>query len=421
MLKKFTAAERGWIMYDWANSAFAAIISAIVLPSFYSTLTAGNLTAGAWWGYATSIATFICAVLAPFVGTLGDYPGWKMRLFTVFALIGMAATAALGFTAQWQIILVCYVIATIGFNGSNVFYDGFLPDVTTDERMDMVSTYGFSLGYIGGSTIPLLMGMVLIMKPDFFHITPVQACQITFLIAAVWWLVFTFPMWRHVKQVHSVTQQGSLFSQTLRRVGSVARRIVKHKPLLRFMLAYFFYIDGVGTIIRMATVYGINMGLNSTHMIVILMVVQLVAFPFAILYGVLAKRIGVRRTILLGIVTYVVVCFVALALEPLSRISQGALLAGFMVLAALVGTAQGGIQALSRSYFGKLVPAESANEFFGFYDIFGKFSAVIGPALFSLIWTATGEVFFGILPVLTMFVLGMVLFLSVPERVEKLS
>lgn len=421
MLKKFTAAERGWIMYDWANSAFAAIISAIILPNFYTTLTEGNLVAGAWWGYATSIATFICAICAPFLGTLGDYPGWKMKLFTGFCLLGVGATAALGFTAQWQVMLVCYIVGTIGFNGSCVFYDGFLPDVTTDDRMDMVSTYGYSLGYIGGSTIPLLMGMALIMQPDFFHITSTQACQISFLITAVWWLVFTVPMWRHVKQVHAVPQQGNLVKQTFSRMGHVARRIIGHGPLLRFMLAYFFYIDGVGTIIHMATVFGMNMGLSSTHMIIILMVVQLVAFPCAILYGVISKKIGVRNTILIGIATYLVVCFVALALEPLSQISQMALLMGFIVLAALVGTAQGGIQALSRSYFGKLVPAESANEFFGFYDIFGKFSAVIGPALFSIVWTATGKVFFGIIPLLVMFLIGIGLFLSVPKHVDKLE
>lgn len=421
MLKQFSPAERGWILYDWANSAFAAIISAIILPNFFTTLTAGNTLAGSWWGYATSIATLVCAVMAPFMGTLGDYPGWKKRLFTIFALLGMAATAALSLTAQWQVMLVLYIIGTIGFNASNVFYDGFLPDVTTDDRMDKVSTYGYALGYIGGSTIPLLMAMALIMAPGFFHITSTQACQISFLITAIWWLVFTVPMWKNVHQKHAVPQQGNVVRQTFQRMGSVARRIVKNKPLMRFMLAYFFYIDGVGTIIHMATVFGLNMGLQSTHMIVILMVVQLVAFPCAILYGRIAKRIGVRNTILIGIATYMVVCLVALALEPLSRLSMLALLGGFIVLAALVGTAQGGIQALSRSFFGKLVPADSANEFFGFFDIFGKFSAVVGPALFSVVWTATGQVFLGIVPVLLMFMIGFGLFLSVPQNMEKMK
>lgn len=421
MLKKFTKAEQGWIMYDWANSAFSAIIAAIILPSFFTTLTADVPSAGPWWGYATSIATFICAICAPFFGTLGDYRGYKKRLFTVFVIVGVAATAALSFTDNWRLMLVFYIIGTIGFNASCVFYDGFLPDVTTDERMDTVSTYGYGLGYIGGSTIPLLMAMALIMFNDFFGLTGTQACQISFLITAVWWLVFTIPMWRHVEQKHFVEPEGNVFRQTFSRLGSVAKRIVKNRGLLLFLLAYFFYIDGVGTIIHMATIFGQNMGMDSNAMVVILLVVQLVAFPFAILYGKLSKRFSVRGMILCGIATYMLVCFVALLLEPLRQISQAALMGGFIFLAFLVGTAQGGIQALSRSYFGKLVPENSANEFFGFFDIFGKFSAVIGPALFSLVWDRTNQVYLGIIPVLLMFVVGMVLFLFVPKDMAKVS
>ena len=421
MLKKFTKAERGWIMYDWANSAFSAIIAAIILPNFYSTLTKGIPEAGPWWGYATSIATLICAIGAPFFGTLGDYRGYKKKLFTVFALIGIAATAALTFTANWKVMLLFYILGTIGFNASCVFYDGFLPDVTTEERMDTVSTYGYGLGYIGGSTIPLLIAMALIMFGESFGIGGDTACQVSFMITAIWWLVFTIPMWKNVHQVHSVEPEGSLFHQTFSRLGSVAKRIGKSKGLLLFLLAYFFYIDGVGTIIHMATIFGQNMGLDSNSLIVILLVVQLVAFPCAIAYGKLSKRFGVRGMILFGIVTYMTVCFVALALEPLRQISQGALLGGFIFLGFLVGTAQGGIQALSRSYYGKLIPPESANEFFGFFDIFGKFSAVVGPTLFSLVWDATNQVYLGIIPVLMMFIIGLVLFLCVPKDMKKIA
>lgn len=421
MLKKFTRAERGWIMYDWANSAFAAIISAIILPNFYSTLTEGNLLAGTWWGYATSIATFICAALAPFLGTLGDLRGYKKKLFTAFVILGVVATAALAFTAQWQLILVLYILGTIGFNGSCVFYDGFLHDVTTDERMDTVSTYGYGLGYIGGSTIPLVAALMLILFGSKIGINSALACQISFMITAIWWLVFTIPMWKHVHQVHNVEPEGSLIHQSLNRLGVMVKKIMRNKGLLLFLLAYFFYIDGVGTIIHMATVFGRNMGLDSNSLIIVLMVVQLVAFPCAILYGRISKKIGVRNMICVGIVTYMVVCFVALGLKPLSEMGSGPLLGGFLLLGFLVGTAQGGIQALSRSYFGKLVPAESANEYFGFFDIFGKFSAVIGPALFSLVWTATKQVYLGIIPVLLMFVLGMVLFLMVPKDMKKLN
>ena len=420
MLKKFTRAERGWIMYDWANSAFAAIISAIILPNFYSTLTEGNLLAGTWWGYATSIATFICAILAPFLGTLGDFRGYKKKLFTVFVILGVAATAGLTFTAQWQTILILYILGTIGFNGSCLFYDGFLPDVTTDERMDAVSTYGYGLGYIGGSTIPLLIAMALIMFGSKVGINSALACQISFMITAVWWLVFTIPMWKNVHQVHNVDPQGNLAGQTLKRLGQMVRKIIHNKGILLFLLAYFFYIDGVGTIIHMATVFGRNMGLSSNSLIVVLMVVQLVAFPCAILYGKISRKIGVRNMICVGIATYMLVCFVALGLKPLSMLGSTHLLLGFVLLGFLVGTAQGGIQALSRSYYGKLIPADYANEYFGFFDIFGKFSAVIGPALFSLVWGATEQVYLGIIPVLLMFVVGLVLFLMVPKDMKKI-
>ena len=421
MLKQFTKAERGWIMYDWANSAFSAIIAAIILPNFYGTLTSGNLTAGTWWGYATSLGTLICAVLAPFLGTLGDYRGWKKKLFTVFVIIGVVATAGLTFTANWQVILALYVIGTVGFSGSCVFYDGFLHDVTTIDRMDTVSTYGYGLGYIGGSTIPLVISMLLIMFGSRIGVSSALACQLSFMLTAVWWLVFTIPMWRNVHQIHAIEPEGSIASQTLSRLGEMIRRIARSKGMLLFLFAYFFYIDGVGTIIHMATIFGTNMGLDNNTMIVILLVVQIVAFPFAILYGKLSKKYGVRGMILFGIATYMTVCFVALGLEPLRQLGQIPLLLGFIFLAFLVGTAQGGIQALSRSYFGKLVPEDSANEFFGFFDIFGKFSAVVGPALFSVVWGATAKVYLGILPVLSMFVIGMVLFCLVPKNMDKIE
>lgn len=413
---KFTKAERGWIMYDWANSAFSAIIAAIILPSFYDTLTQGNLMAQTWWGYATSIGALVCAVLAPFLGTLGDYRGMKKKLFTVFVILGVVATGALGFTDKWQSIILLYILGTIGFNGSCVFYDGFLADVTTKERMDRVSSFGYGLGYIGGSTIPLIMGTVLIMMPEKFGINATQACQVSFLITAVWWLVFTVPFWKNVHQVNSIEPTDNLAKQTVSRLGEVSKKIAKDKNLLYFLLAYFFYIDGVGTIIHMATIFGKNMGMGNTEMIIILMVVQLVAFPCAIAYGNLAKKVGTRRMIMVGIITYMFVCFTALTLEPLGRLGHGPLMGGFILLAVLVGTAQGGIQALSRSFYGKMIPPETANEYFGFFDIFGKFSAVIGPALFSFVWGLTKEVYLGIVPVLLMFIVGAVLFAKVPAE-----
>lgn len=421
MFRKFTREEKGWIMYDWANSAFAAIILAIVLPPFYKEIAQGVPNAGPWWGYATSIASLIGALSAPILGTLGDYKGYKMRLFTVFVLLGAAATALLAFTGNWQTMLVLYILGSIGFNASNVFYDGFLPDVTTEDRMDMVSSYGFGMGYIGGSTIPLLIALALIMFGEKIGIPSDTACQISFFITAVWWIAFTIPMWRSVKQRHYVQQRGSLVKQSISRLTNVARRILTNKAVLLFLLSYFFYIDGVGTIIHMASIFGSSMGLGQTELIVILLVVQLVAFPCAIFYGLLSRKWSVRAMLLTGILTYMVICVVAMFLEPLRVLGKAPLLMGFMVLAVLVGTAQGGIQALSRSFYGKLVPPESANEFFGFYDIFGKFSAVLGPFLFGLVWDATQKSYLGVIPVLLMFIVGGGLFLLVPKNIEKLT
>jgi UMF1 family MFS transporter len=421
MLRKFTREEKGWIMYDWANSAFSAIIAAIILPTFFTGLVKDIPGAGPWWAYATSIASLVSALAAPILGTLGDYKGYKKRLFTVFMLFGALATALLALNQNWQLMLVFYILGTIGFNASCVFYDGFLPDVTTDERMDMVSSYGYGLGYIGGSTIPLLVALGLVMFGEKIGISGSMACQISFLITAIWWVVFTIPMWRHVKQKNFIVQQGGLVRQSLSRLSTVGARILKNKAVLLFLLSYFFYIDGVGTIIHMASTFGSNMGMASTDLIIVLLVVQIVAFPFAILYGKLAKKWSARTMIFVGIVTYMIVCLVALILEPLRVMGKTPLLLGYILLAALVGTAQGGIQALSRSFFGKLVPPESANEFFGFYDIFGKFSAVLGPFLFGLVWDATEKVYLGVVPVLCMFLAGGVLFMLVPRNVGKIS
>lgn len=420
MLKSFSKAEKGWIMYDWANSAFAAIVMAIILPIYFHA-KADPFGAGPWWGYAVSIGTLVSAVLSPILGTLGDYKGMKMKLFTGFMLLGAVATAFLAAAQQWQAIVILYIVGTIGFNASNVFYDGFLHDVTSDDRMDVVSSYGYGLGYIGGSTIPLIAALGLILFADKIGITSDAACQISFLITAVWWVVFTIPMWKHVKQKHFVEKEGGIAAHAFKRMGAVGRKILKNRPLLLFLLAYFFYIDGVGTIIHMATIFGKNMGMNDIHMVVILMVVQLVAFPCAILYGRLSKKYGARTMILTGIVTYIVICFVALGLEPLRTLGGSWMLVGFIVLGALVGTAQGGIQALSRSFFGKLLPPQNANEYFGFYDIFGKFSAVVGPFLFSLVWDTTEKVYLGIIPVLCMFLIGGALFMMVPKDIKKIT
>lgn len=417
MLKQFTREEKSWIFYDWANSAQSAIVAAIILPIFFKSMAqlggVSDVDATAYWGYATSLGTLICAVLAPFLGTLGDFKGYRKRLFSFFLFVGVGGTALLAFTSSWKLLLLFYMLSTIGFNGAGVYYDAFLNDVTTSERMDKVSTYGYGLGYIGGSTIPLLIALALIQFGDKIGIPTQLATQLSFLMTAVWWLLFSIPILRNVKQKNGVEPQGAIVSQTFANLARTLKNIRSYKPLMFFLLAYFFYIDGVGTIIHMATVFGDSCGLGSMDLMLVLLVVQIVAFPFAILYGVLAGRFGARKMIIVGIATYLIVCIVGFRLQTLRD---------FLILAVLVGTAQGGIQALSRSFYGKLVPQGHASEFFGFFDIFGKFSAVVGPALFSFIAQATGIVNMGILGVMSMFIIGGAIFLFlVPKDISRVE
>ena len=415
MLKHYTKEEKSWIFYDWANSAFSAIVAAIILPVFFKSMAESSgvsaVDATAYWGYATSLGTLICAVLAPFLGTLGDFRGMKKKLFTAFMLLGVISTFLLALTNSWQGLLLFYVLGTLGFSGSCIYYDSFLLDVTDVSRMDRVSSVGYGLGYIGGSTIPLVVSLVLIQFGSGFGIPTMLATKFSFILTAVWWLVFTIPMLRHVQQKHDIEPDRDMFAHTLRNMKDTLSMIVKNRSILFFVIAYFFYIDGVGTIIHMATVFGSSCGLDSMDLMVVLLVVQIVAFPFAILYGRLADKFGSRRMILFGIATYIVVCMLGFNLKEMKD---------FLLLAVLVGTAQGGIQALSRSFYGKLVPAEHASEYFGFFDVFGKFSAVIGPALFGVVAQLTGVTNYGALAVMFMFILGGAIFMFlVPRNAEK--
>lgn len=405
MLKNYTREEKSWMFYDWANSAFSAIVAAIILPVFFKSIAessgVSNVDATAYWGYATSCGTLICALLAPFLGTLGDFKGMKKKLFTGFMLLGVLSTFLLAMTNSWKLLLAFYILGTLGFSGSCIYYDSFLLDVTDASRMDRVSSVGYGLGYIGGSTIPLVISLGLIQFGDKIGIPTVPATKISFILTAVWWIVFSLPMLRFVRQRHAIEPEKDILAHTLRNMQHTLKTILQNKAVFFFLIAYFFYIDGVGTIIHMATVFGSSCGLDSMDLMVILLIVQIVAFPFAILYGKLAGKFGPKKMILFGIATYIVVCMLGYNLKEMKD---------FLILAVLVGTAQGGIQALSRSFYGKLIPADQASEYFGFFDVFGKFSAVIGPALFGLTAQLTGVTNYGALAVMFMFILGGAIF-----------
>ncbi len=417
---RFSRVEKSWILYDWANSSYATIIMAAIFPIYFAEVAASSGVAGdVYWGYASSAATLAVALLSPALGAIADFRGMKKKLFAAFLLIGLVFTASMALTDKWQLMLVGYILSYIGFSGSLLFYDSFITDVTSPERMDKVSAWGYAMGYIGGSTIPFVISIALILFGDRLGIDGTLAVKLSCLLCAAWWAVFSIPMLRRVKQVHFVDQHaGDLIRQSLRNMLQTARDIFQDKALLIFILAYFFYIDGVNTVIHMATVYGSTLGLGTTGMILALLVTQLVAVPFSIIFSNLAGRFGSVRMIRLAIVIYFLICvvgfYMGFSLESIPAGSAGYDLALarstrlFWGMAVLVGTVQGGIQALSRSFFGKLIPARRSNEYFGFFDIFGKFAAVLGPALYALTVNLTGRSSYGILSLILLFACGLV-------------
>lgn len=412
---KFTRQEKSWILYDWANSVYATNIMAAIFPIYFTSVCGGENTAGMqWWGYGTSLATLIVAVLAPILGSLGDYKGMKKKFFTFFMLVGVFCTLIMAIFDNWQMLLLGYVLSYIGFAGSCLFYDSFLTDVTTSDRMDKVSAWGYAMGYIGGSTIPFLIsiGILLAMGMD----NPV-AVKLVVVLTSVWWGLFSIPMMKNVHQQYYLEGRPQhMASAAFSNVARTLRSIVKNKGLFFYLIAYFCYIDGVGTVIHMSTSYGSTLGLDTVGMILALLVTQIVAMPCSILFGRLAKRLGSVRMIGVAIAVYFLICVVGFYMGYIIEVDENAVGTAqilFWMMAFLVGTVQGGIQALSRSYFSRLVPPDKSNEYFGFFDIFGKFATVVGPFLVALVTGFTGRSSFGILSLLVLFAVGgLLLFLG---------
>lgn len=411
--KRFTKAEKSWIMYDWANSIYATNIMAAIFPIYFA--MQANETGNKLYGFAVSAAALVVAVLAPILGAIGDFSGMKKKLFAGFLVLGLVFTAVMAAFEDWRLMLVGFILSRIGFSGSCLFYDSFLTDVTTPERMDRVSSWGYAMGYIGGSTIPFIISIAVMLLLN----QSVLSYKIAIMIVVVWWAVFSIPFLKNVKQQYSVEDAPqALAKQAFRNAWKTFKDILKDKKILFFIIAYFFYIDGVDTIISMATNYGETLGLGAIGMILALLVTQIVAVPFSILFGNLAKKVGAMRMIAIAVCVYFVITilgfFMGFNIEQ-AELSGGDIDAAlklsstlFWILATLVGTVQGGIQALSRSYFGQLIPPERSNEYYGFLDIFGKFSCVIGPALYAATYAATGRASLGILSIIVLFFGGMV-------------
>ncbi|MEW4306256.1 MFS transporter [Rossellomorea marisflavi] len=416
-MKKFTEEENSWILYDWANSAYSIIISTAVFPLFFkaAATSAGvsSVDSTAYLGYTIAIATFILAMLGPILGTIADYEGYKKKFFTFFFTLGIIFTASLAFIPgeQWILLLIFYTVSTVGFAGANVFYDAFLTDVTTEERMDRVSARGYGLGYIG-STIPFIIAIAIIVlaQSQVIPIAVDTASGIAFVITAIWWGIFTIPLLKHVKQHYFIKREKNPVAKSFKRLGKTFKEIRKYRALFLFLLAYFFYIDGVGTIITMSTAYGSDLGITSTNLLIILFVTQVVAGPFSILYGRLSEKFTGKKMLYAGIMVYIGVCIYAYFLETTLD---------FWILAMLVASSQGGIQALSRSYFAKMVPKKNANEFFGFYNIFGKFASIMGPLLVAVTSQVTGQSNSGVFSLVILFVIGIVILAFVPEPKEE--
>ncbi|NLC54636.1 MAG: MFS transporter [Erysipelothrix sp.] len=427
---KMNKQEKSWVLYDVANSAFVLILTATI-PIFFGSLIKaegvegvinnplvklffaknaqaamiGGVDSQAFaalqtglFGLSTSVSVFVTALTAPILGSIADIKGMKKKLFSIFLLIGLIGVLFLGVTTKWTAFLFLIIISRIGFSGANVFYDSMLVDVSDDENMDYVSSAGYAFGYIG-SIIPFIVGIYLILALPFgLEIT--RATQISFLITAVWWALLSLPLLKNVKQTHYSDQTLIDKKNVFKGLAITLNKIKADKRIFYFIIAYFCYIDGVYTIISMATTYGAEVGIGDNQMIIALLVTQIVAFPFAILSGRLAMKYHSLNLIRFYIVMYIGIAFLGFIMQYAWQ---------FWLLAIAVGMAQGGIQSLSRSYFGQIIPKNESNEFFGFFDIFGKFADFFGPLILAFSAASFGHSKYGILLLNVLFIIGFIL------------
>lgn len=409
MKDTFTKKELSWIFYDWANSAFTLIVMTAIMPIFFKGVASNAGLSGdystALWGYATSFGTAILAVCAPVLGSLAAYKGAKKKLFSVFVYSGIICTFALAFvpTDNWKLLLSVYILAFLGYQGAIVIYDSFLIDVTENDRMNRVSSFGYAFGYFG-SMIPFVISIVLmVLNPEEI----LMMTRMSFVITGIWWGIFTIPLLRNVNQKYGIEKEDKVVSKSFKRVFAVLRDLKKYRNLKLFLIAFFFYIDGVNTVIAMATAYAIDLGVSAISLLILLIILQVVAVPFSIIYQVASKKTGAKPMLFVGIFTYIVICISGFFVHTE---------AGVLFVTLLIGSAQGGVQALSRSMFGRLVPKEKANEYFGFYSIFSKFAAILGPILVATVTVYTQNSSAGVLSLAIMFIIGGAVLIFVKEE-----
>ena len=409
---KLTKEEKNWILYDVGNSAFTLLI-ATIMPLYFNYLAeqAGLSSVDylAYWGYAASVATLFVVFIGPVFGTLADTKGFKKPVFSVALAVGVAACVLMGFAKQWLVFLVIYVIAKTGYSASLIFYDSMLAKVTTADRMDQVSSQGYAWGYIG-SCVPFVVCLMIVLGAGKLGISMELAMGISFFVTAAWWVLMTVPMLKTYRQKNYVERKPHAFRESFARIGKTFLNVRKEKKIFLFLLAFFFYIDGVYTIIDMATAYGSALGLDSTGLLLALLVTQIVAFPCTILFGRLARRFRTEHLITVCVVAYIGIALFACVLRTQTQ---------FWILAIFVGMFQGGIQALSRSYYAKIIPAEQSGEYFGLLDICGKGASFIGTAIVSVVSQLTGDINKGVAMIVVLFVVGVVLFRIAVTCVQK--
>jgi UMF1 family MFS transporter len=399
---------RAWLMYDWANSAFATTMMAAVLPIFYSDVAASTLSdptkATSYWGFTQTIAMLIVAVLAPILGAVADESGSKTKFLRVFTYIGVLASAAFVLVGKGDYILasILFIFGTVGFSGGNAFYDAMLSDLVEPKRRDYVSSQGYMYGYIGGGLL-LVLNLAMIQKPSLFGFPDtVTGIYVSFASVAVWWFVFSLPIFRHVRDTGTLKGHtiGHYAKIGFRRVAVTFKQIVNYPELLKFLIAFWFFNDGISTIITMATVYGKEIGIGTSHLITALVITQFVGIPCTLLFGKIADRLGSKVSLYISLSIYVVI--VALGFFMTSALH-------FYALAIMVGLVQGGSQSISRSIFTRLIPAGRVAEFFGFLTVSSKFSSIMGPFVFSVVGIALGSSRFGILSLILFFLVGIYL------------
>lgn len=398
-MNKLTKLEKYWILYDVGNSAFVLLVSTIIPIYFKNIASSVGISLSdstAYYSYAVSISTLIVALTSPVLGSIGDRKNVRKPIFTFFMIIGVLGLAALSLPVNWIIFLTIFVIAKVGFSTSLIFYDSMLVDITTSERIDEVSSHGYAWGYIG-SCIPFSLSLLLILNCDNIGISTTLATTISFVMNALWWLLITIPLLKNYQQINYTNTKKPLFKN----FKNIFINIKNNKKILFFLIAFFFYIDGVYTIIEMATSYGKDVGINDSHLLLALLLTQIVAFPFSILFGKLTKKYTLKFLITSCILGYFLIAIFALGLDSAWK---------FWLLAVFVAIFQGAIQALSRSYYAKIIPENNASEYFSIFDIFGKSASFMGTLLMGITTQLTNNSRYGVIVIAIMFVIGGLIF-----------